>query len=255
MNLRNAILGAALLVLPAVAHAQPVAAASAPDATVNWSGPYAGVHTGYTWAQRTDSVGGADALTASNWEYPGEIASPALNSGGFIGGGQVGYNFQFAPMWVAGVEADLSWMNADKSASAAGTSDYSRIMTGTEKMDLFGTVRARFGVTPTNGLLTYVTGGLAYGHASLSTALTRTSGCGGNNCQQGSTSGTQLGWTAGAGVEWAFAANWSAKAEYLYYDLGTMSHLMTDPNFPGTVFRASSDVTGQILRVGLNYRF
>ncbi|MEH2551733.1 hypothetical protein V1283_008378 [Bradyrhizobium sp. AZCC 2262] len=60
-------------------------------------------------------------------------------------------------------------------------------------------------------------------------------------------------WTVG-GAEWAFAANWSAKAEYLYYDLGSLSHLMTDPNFP-SIFNAKADFTGHIARLGVNYRF
>ena len=53
-----------------------------------------------------------------------------------------------------------------------------------------------------------------------------------DNCQSGSVSDTKIGWTIGGGLEWAFAYNWSLKGEYLYYDLGTLSHLMTDPFFP-----------------------
>jgi len=61
-------------------------------------------------------------------------------------------------------------------------------------------------------------------------------------------------YNVGGGAEWAFAANWSAKAEYLYYDLGSLSHLMTDPNFP-SIFNAKADFTCHIARLGVNYRF
>jgi outer membrane immunogenic protein len=56
-------------------------------------------------------------------------------------------------------------------------------------------------------------------------------------------------------LEWAFANNWSAKAEYLYFDLGSLSHQMTDPFFPATIFNASAKFRGSIARVGLNYQF
>jgi outer membrane immunogenic protein len=126
-------------------------------------------------------------------------------------------------------------------------------MTANEKLDWFGTVRGRVGVTFDRALL-YATGGLAYGHATLSTALTRTTGCAGNNCQNGSTADTKFGWTVGGGLEWAFANNWSVKGEYLYYDLGSLSHTMVDPAFPA-VFNASASLRGSVARAGLNYKF
>jgi outer membrane immunogenic protein len=186
-----------------------------------------------------------------------------LNSTGFIGGGQAGYNWQAGPMWVIGVETDISGTTLNRTVSVPGLGDPSRIVTASEKLDWFGTVRGRIGVTPTDRALLYVTGGLAYGHANLSTALTRPGfspgappdGCGGfNNCQSGSVSDTRIGWTVGGGLEWAFARNWSLKGEYLYYDLGTLSHAMTDPFFPA-IFNASAGLKGSIARAGLNYKF
>lgn len=234
--------------------AAPFYKAPAPVA-YDWTGFYAGLHAGYVWSKNTDNVGPANAATALGWLFPGEIGSPVLDASGFIGGAQIGYNFQLAPAWVVGLEADISATTLDKSASVAGIVDPSRVITGTEKMDWLGTVRGRLGVTPADRVLFYVTGGLAYGHAELATALTRTTGCGGNNCQQGSVSAINSGWTVGAGVEWAFANAWSAKLEYLHYDLGHVSHLMTDPSFPATVFNASLALNGDIVRAGVNYRF
>ncbi len=127
---------------------------------------------------------------------------------------------------------------------------------------MFGTLRGRIGVLPSERLLLYATGGLAFGHAQLSTSLTTFSGAapdcvnlfGANNCEAGSASSLLAGWTIGGGAEWAFARGWSAKAEYLYYDLGTLSHSMTDPNFP-FVFNASADFKGSIARGGINFKF
>jgi outer membrane immunogenic protein len=169
-------------------------------------------------------------------------------------------------MWVLGFETDLQWANLSSTVAVPGPTDPSRIMTANEKLDWFGTARARAGITPWDRALIYVTGGLAYGHAALSTGLTRVSlvtgantcvvpPAGANNCENGSVTATRLGWTIGGGLEWALSNNWSLKAEYLYYDLGTVSHTMSDPNFPGTVFNASADLKGSIARAGLNYRF
>ena len=236
----------------------PMKAAPAPaPIAYNWTGLYVGGHAGYGWMDSADRV---SDVTGSAFVASGSIASSIpLDPGGFIGGGQIGYNWQVTPMWVIGLEADISWTDFDETASRPGPADPSRVLTAHQKLDSFGTVRGRLGLTPANGWLAYVTGGLAYGRGSLSTALTRTTGAGcaggANNCQQGSVSDTLTGWTVGGGLEWAVANNWTMKAEYLYFDLGSVSHLMTDPFFPATTFSASADFKGSIARVGLNYRF
>jgi len=231
----------------------PITKAPPAVAVFNWTGFYLGANAGYGWARNTDritAVNDAAGLIANN-----DIAtSLPIDASGFVGGGQIGYNKQISPLWVVGLEADLAWTDINGRVSVPGPNDASRIMTGTQKLDWLGTVRGRVGVTPADRLLVFLTGGFAYGNGSLTTALTRTFGCAGNNCQQGSTSGTLTGWTVGGGAEWAFAANWSAKAEYLYYDLGSLSHRMTDPNF-GSIFNASVGFTGHVARLGVNYRF
>ena len=231
----------------------PVTKAPAAVAVFNWTGFYLGANAGYGWTGNTDritAVNDAAGLVGGNFV----ATSLPIDASGFVGGGQIGYNWQISPLWVVGLEADLAWTDIHGSVSVPGPNDASRIMTGTQKLDWLGTVRGRLGIAPVDRMLLFVTGGFAYGNGSLATALTRTIGCPGNNCQQGSTSGTLTGWTVGGGAEWAFAANWSAKAEYLYYDLGSLSHLMTDPNFP-SVFNARADFTGHIAQLGVNYRF
>jgi outer membrane immunogenic protein len=235
----------------------------------SWTGFYIGGHAGYDWMDSTDRLTPANALTAgSGFFIPPTIIANflPLDPKGFIGGGQAGYNWQVSPMWVVGLETDLSWTNLDQTTALPGPADFTRIMTAHEKLDWFGTFRGRAGITPVDRLLIYGTGGVAYGHASLSTALTRIDpvtgantcilpGGGGNNCQKGSASDTKIGWTVGAGLEWAVAGPWTVKGEYLYYDLGSLSHTMFDPLFPTTLFNATAPLRGNIVRAGLNYRF
>lgn len=254
-----------LIALAGSAVAADMAYKASPPAVApiySWTGFYIGANAGYAWTDSTDSLTPANAVAQGFFTPPPpQIAtSLPLNPKGFIGGGQFGYNWQVSPMWVLGFETDFQGANLNSTISLPGPADTTRIMTATEKLDWIGTFRGRVGATPWNRTLVYFTGGLAYGQGSLSTALTRPgigspTGCGGlNNCQAGAVSGTNTGWTVGGGVEWAFASNWSLKGEYLYYDLGTLSHSMTDPFFPA-VFNASANLRGSIARAGLNFKF
>jgi outer membrane immunogenic protein len=229
-------------------------------AAYSWTGFYIGGNAGYAWMDSTDNITATNAAGLSFTSQSFIATSLPVNPKGFIGGGQAGYNWQINPTWVLGFETDFSGANVLGTLSLPGPADSSRIMTANEKLDWLGTVRARLGYTPWDRTLVYATGGFAYGHASLSTALTRPgvgspTGCGGlNNCQSGSISAINAGWTAGGGVEWVFAKNWSLKGEYLFYDLGSISHGMADPFFPAA-YNASAGVKGSIARAGLNYTF
>jgi outer membrane immunogenic protein len=240
--------------MAARAPAAPAYKAPPPVALYNWSGFYVGGHVGYSWMDSTDQIVGFDGPSAAFLAANRVTTSIPLRPKGAIGGVQAGFNWQ-APgsIWVWGLEADISGTGLRDT----GTLDLfasGRPMTASEKLDWFGTVRGRVGVAPWDRGLVYVTGGLAYGHVSLSTAMSNINSCAGNNCQSGSTGPTKAGWTAGAGAEWAFFDNWSLKVEYLYFNLGSVSHFMTDPNFV-FVFDASATIKGSIARVGLNYRF
>jgi outer membrane immunogenic protein len=234
-------------------------AGKAPQAPVaasaySWTGFYVGANAGYGWSDQTDSIAAITDPAFILGPPAGAATSVPVNVKGFIGGAQFGYNWQLSPSWLLGLEADFSGSDLTGTNAVPGT-DTSRIMTAQEKLDWLGTVRGRFGILPTDRIHTYLTGGLAYGHAMLSTALSRTNGCTGNNCEAGSVSDTKVGWTVGGGAEWAFASNWSVRAEYLYVDLGSISHNMTDPNFPFELFRASIALKENIVRAGLNYKF
>src|SRR4029077_6535377 len=110
------------------------------------------------------------------------------------------------------------------------------LATAEQKLDSFGTLRARLGFVPWDSrLLVYGTGGLAYGHVESSAAYAQTGClffvCGSPTGAAGSASTERVGWTAGGGFEYALAQHWSVKAEYLYYDLGTMSYALSPSSF------------------------
>ncbi|CAA0095464.1 Uncharacterised protein [Starkeya nomas] len=138
---------------------------------------------------------------------------------GFIGGLQAGYNWQGAGPLVLGVETDIQY--ADVSSSVF-------------TLDYFGTLRARLGFAVDQFLL-YGTGGLAYGRGTYEVIGL-------------SNDKNHIGWTVGAGAEYAIDNNWSVKGEYLYVDLG-------EENYATFGGRRDVGMTTNIVRAGVNYRF
>ena len=158
--------------------------------------------------------------------------STAPNAGGVIGGAQIGYNYQFTPLFVAGVETDFQ-------GSSVGGGN--QLFGATRSVGWFGTVRGRAGVSLLNSqLLLYGTGGFAYGDLRL------------NYGWLGSQARTGTGWTVGGGLEYAFLPNWSAKVEYLYANFGAnYDPIYIAPVIVETQQRAHLNT----VRAGVNYRF
>jgi outer membrane immunogenic protein len=200
----------------------------------SWTGFYFGANGGF----------GGD-----QYEYPttvGPVAGTAkLHSSGFFGGGQVGYNWQFAPMWVAGVEADFD--GADIEGTANASTGFAAASAGT-KLDWFGTVRGRAGVLVTPHALLYATGGWAYGQTTTSANATLT----GVAAASTSITANQNGWTAGAGLEYALNSWLSFKTEYLYVDLGTAN--LVNTSVAGVPFVMNEKATFNTVKVGLNMK-
>lgn len=130
------------------------------------------------------------------------------------------------------------------------------VTSGQQKLDWFGTLRARAGLAVLDRSLIYVTGGLAYGRAKLVTSALQPANCASivNFCMTGSSEQWMAGWTIGGGWEYAFTSNWSAKAEYLYYSLGKITDVNPQINGTSVTFQGSTDVRGNIVRVGLDYK-
>lgn len=241
--------------------APPVVYAPAPIFT--WTGLYVGLNAGYTWSGKNDisvlttdtGVGGFTGAQV-NGVLPWAV-SGAKNDG-FIGGGQIGYNWQTGSI-VFGLEADIQGVAGAKSnqglfltapAFQPVASSYHR------SLDLFGTVRGRVGFTVTPTFLLYATGGLAYGQTKLGfSAFGPTWGP--PMAVATSVSKMSVGWTVGAGAEYAFSPNWSAKVEYLYYDLGRLTTPAAAYVYGGNLTTVSTSVrnTGHIVRAGVNYKF
>lgn len=268
----------------------PLPAAPAPM----WTGFYVGLNAGGTWSNNNtidsgtiiayQGAGSADAYTAALLSGP----RASSTAGGFIGGGQIGYNWQAPFMggaFLLGAEADIqgiaasggnqSRWNVNNNAGLSYNNSVPYAITtnvrGSSNLSWLGTVRGRLGYLVTPTLLVYGTGGLAYGGYTASMQLTQnwmdTSGAGLNFLNYGASnySNTMVGYTVGGGAEWMFMTNWSAKVEYLYYDLGSATGLLVNNaygvdnaagvNAVESITRYSKRVTGNIVRAGVNYHF
>ena len=233
----------------------PPALEPAPVST--WTGFYAGVNAG--WA----SINGTGKETCYNpagilfGRGCGLPPNEPINASGFLGGAQIGYNWQVSRL-LFGVETDFqgaalkgSSFSSGRVALVGGGLSPLGTLTVDERLSWLGTLRGRAGFLVTPALLLYGTGGLAYGGASVDydrsfPAISYMS----------SRSGTKVGWTAGGGAEYALANNWSVKAEGLFYDLGSItSQNGSTPVATGFTAGRNFRLEGAIARVGLNYRF
>ena len=230
-----------------------------------WTGFYVGLNAGGVWGTGNTEV---NAFFPASSIYYANYNNNSLGTGasGFIGGGQVGYNWQSGAA-VFGVEADFDGTSMSRSRSIVGTSftnsfgvlpDYFTT-NASQRMDWLGTVRGRVGfvATPDNRLMFYGTGGLAYGGGSAHASVYDFDNLVG---YYGSQSQTRVGWTVGAGVEYAITNNITIKGEYLYYNLGsnnnTISPLSSFPGSPiGSYITAKMTYEGSIVRAGVNYKF
>jgi outer membrane immunogenic protein len=260
-----------VLIMPAMAADMPLKALPPPP---TWTGFYWGVNVGWIGSSQynitnTGTDTGLEGLgTALNIRaIPGTIL---VSHSGFIGGGQIGYNWQIDPSWVWGVEADFQGTTADGSAGAVSLGHtpqfpFKPITTVYNyELDDLGTVRARLGWLSSTNLLWYATGGLAYGQTKLGDTAQCSTWL--PSCQSETTTSltsthTSMGWTAGAGVEWKLSPVWSAKAEYLYVDLGsnqtnTITYTYTPIGGPANTSSLTSTVheKDNIVRFGVNYK-
>jgi outer membrane immunogenic protein len=271
--MRTVIAAAAIALAPlsALAADMPVRAPAPAPVFVapifSWSGFYVGLNLGA-------SFGGSDnAATIGTPGFVGLVApgiapaALAVGDSGFVGGAQAGMNWQMGAM-VFGVEADIQFADQGKSASFIGANlpsppfgaGLSLTTSANYSLDYFGTVRARLGFTPFDRMLVYATGGLAWGNAKLSNSVVVTQDT--TIAWAGRSSSTKTGWTLGAGVEYALTQNFTMKAEYLYYDLGSISSYAAGNTtvrsialLNGVDYVARKNVRGDIVRVGFNYKF
>lgn len=223
----------------------------APPPIFSWTGFYIGANAGgslgtFTTSDTFGLFGTGDQYRAS--------------SRGFSGGGQLGFNYQFAGSnFVVGVEADFQGSTLRGSYDGANINGQAG-WSDSSKVDWWGTGRARLGYAFGN-VLPYVTGGVAYGHISTNGSCWVAAGPFGCDQSSGSVSGTHVGWTAGAGVEYALMPNLTLKFEYLYTDLGTLNapNRFLDASYGGPIYSPGDDMrtrtTFSTVRAGVNWKF
>jgi outer membrane immunogenic protein len=206
----------------------------------NWTGFYIGAN-----------AGGGIGNAVSDFSVAGGPTFASVNNSlnGAVAGGQLGYNWQHGSM-VYGLETDIQFSSAKGTLStpcAPGLCGIALTASYSQEVSWFGTVRGRIGYASAGWLL-YGTAGYAYGQLDTNANATA-----GPATAAFSTTDFMNGWTAGGGIEVEFAPRWTAKAEYLYVDLGRASHSSSFPGLP--TLNDSANVTLNVVRAGVNFRF
>jgi outer membrane immunogenic protein len=193
------------------------APAYVPAPIYNWTGFYIGGH-----------VGGA---------FSGDSALSSTSN--FLGGVQVGADYQFAQNWVIGIEGQYSFVSRDTASATFPAGGF----TVSDRTGNLGSVTGRLGYTWGPALL-YAKGGVGFRDGEsinvTSTALGTT--------LPFTSSNHDTGYTVGGGLEYLFAPSWSAKLEYQYYNFGSTT--VTAPT--GVVSYRPDEHT---VKLGVNYRF
>jgi len=251
-----------------------------------WTGFYIGLNAGGGWSESTTvstaavhgfNNGARGAIEAGPVEAAAQTTQLSAGNGGFIGGGQIGYSLQLGQNFVIGLEADIQGIAGGSNSQSAlfpGLSSINgplySVSAASKRIDYLGTVRGRFGFLAAPTLLAYATFGLAYGETSVGASnfqifpTPSNPNFGAPHFSAGNYSDTRTGWTAGGGLEWMFLPNWSAKVEYLYYDLGEATfaqspnlHVLARNNAPWVLnfLESKTRFDGHVVRAGVNYHF
>ena len=197
----------------------------------NWTGFYVGAHIGAGFRDNNSANFTAFGFNNGN------------NDANFLGGGQVGADYQFAPNWLVGVEGQISGLSDNNrtfvNAAGAGIRDHS---------DWLASVTGRLGYTWGPGLL-YAKGGVAFRDDNGLTAFAAP-----GVATPFTTNRDQTGYTVGGGLEYMFAPAWSAKVEYQYYNFGNTNVIAAGLPAPFTTGGAYRDDLHTV-KVGVNYHF
>jgi len=257
----------------------PVKSAVAPVAVApvaTWSGCYVGLHAGWGSSDAQDNTLPGAVATSDIGSFPFIVADAGdpivfgfgggFSDSGFIGGAQLGCDHQYGNGFVLGLVGDITWGGLKESQGSFQIQPIedptaTAPETATFEVDYFGTARARVGfVTPLFGSnsLIYATGGIAWARtsydfrgevfnpATVSFAV--------------SDNAYHFGWSAGLGIDWMIAPNWTFGLEYLHLDLGDANYNFGN-SFPNVTTAVSLgrpvnvDLDMDIFRATLNYRF
>jgi outer membrane immunogenic protein len=218
---------------------RPAAAPAAVMPIYNWTGFYIGAHVG--WGH-----------TDKEWTHTDPVIDLLFidrhgKADGFLGGGQVGFNWQTGAL-VLGVEGQFSWVDWEKRDHCFGAVGSAFEVHCGHSVDWVATLAARIGFAAANWLF-YVKGGVAFAdenfhvHSPLFATTVHSNG------------DHEVGWMVGAGIEYGFTPNWSAKVEYNFMDFGDSTVHFRDAT--GLIFddRIKIDQQVHVVKFGINYRF
>jgi outer membrane immunogenic protein len=259
-TMKRFALGAmALTALSAPAAAADMMMANkVPPPAFNWTGFYVGGDIGVA-----STVGNAQSNALPSSLIPSgvqQISGGVGGGGSFAGGGFAGYNLQFAPTWVAGIEADWTSMNTDGRLTSnwldnTGVMVQNAVTTLSEELQWAASVRGRVGYLIVPSFLAYATGGVAWGKWEYSAnSAAPTIGYVANTAF----SKTDTGWVAGIGFEWAPFSRYGLllRVEYLNYRFGGTQATAAAggfPTVPSAYLWSSPDVN--VGRIGASYKF
>jgi outer membrane immunogenic protein len=232
--MRRTFIAAAAMVAaacgPAVAADLPVPSIPPPLPVYNWTGVYLGINGGF-------------GTGTSNWSDGPIGATGSFPTSGFLVGATLGTNYQIGE-YVFGIEGDGDWTHLRGNSGSACGAIAAVVAPPTScqtQSQWLATVRGRVGYA-FDRILLYGTAGAAFGNVQT-----------GLNPPSTFDSSTEAGWTVGAGLEFAFAPNWTAKAEYLFVDLPNAS-CTTVGNCGGAAGSIVS-FNESIIRAGVNFKF
>lgn len=260
------------LALTAAAATAIAGASAAQDAANTWTGFYAGVNIGGAWNTSCASISLNDTVNNTS----DTIASNCAHPGHFIGGGQIGYNYEFSNI-VLGLEAGISGGTQSSQTYTAftlGNPDHNipagtYQLTGTHTPGAIGEIRARVGYDFGGKALVYFTGGGIFASSGGNATLTYISPDLHTTASFSGTgqSGTRTGWMLGGGLEYKLTPNWSIKGEDVFANTGNISNpTVCVDNISGAfchtfntgvvqIKSAGNAGNVNIFRVGVNYKF
>jgi outer membrane immunogenic protein len=242
------IAAAAFCGAPALAADMAVKAPPPPPAVApayNWTGFYVGGEFGGGWATSTTTD-----VTATG-AFPAGFVHPPVNYSGALGGIYGGYNYQI-DQFVIGIDGDYEWASLTATSTEAAAK-VAASATSSDKISWVSTVTGRAGYAINNWLL-FAKGGWAWAGFSVNGQGVTNAGV---LVDTFTGSPTHNGWTLGAGVEWGFAAHWSAKLEYDYVGFNIANFNETSTSAAGvvTVERKSATSSLNMVKAGVDYRF
>mgnify|MGYP001428880138 CR=1 FL=1 len=247
LKLRGSAL-AALIGAAAAAHAAAAAdltprlgGVEAPPA-FSWSGFYLGVHGGYGW-------GSSDWTVINTLPPTGATSTANPRSAGLLGGIQLGADHQFGN-WVLGVGADFSLIDGAASGASTLVSLGGTTTVAHSEIDWLATFTARFGYAFDRSLF-YVKGGISGAEFKDDYLLSGPVAA----VDSGTLGNIRVGWTIGAGYEYAIFDNWTARIEYDYLDFGSTAENFVFSGLTNVAINQSIERKLQLVSVGIGYKF